>query len=668
MKIYKIILENYRQYRGKHAIELSTDDRRSLNVILGANGAGKTNLLNAIHWCLYGDEPSLEKTRPELQQCIANEKELASNKQVNVSVLIQMGDTQPEYQFVRTISISKPSGSTQIEEHEKTWLSSCLDGRNWKISQGTDWSDMTQFNNVVSDILPKPIRHFFFFDGERLDDFFRKGMEHEVKNAIIKVCQIELLDRCIVHLTDKSRELRRGIKGGSSDIKRINDEIEMLTQSEKELKKDVEELNRKISEASKNKEDIEDKLRKCALSDAQEFQRERDRLEIEINALDKKIENKEKEIKRHFASGIIFIFGLGALKKTYEMIDGRIKGTDQPPIPPYIKDKFLKDLLSRYRCICGTDLPEGSSQRDSVEKLLNSVAFSSKISDDAIEGYYKIANILEKCKKFKSERNKLEREYQELREDREKKDQRLKEISERLKAMPIDEIQNLEGLRDSYEDEIRKCIGERSQKELQLQTIKDRIKIRNADLKKEIEKDKKQEKLRLKLELCDKSIEALNEIKEKVVGEIREKVEQKTKEYFLNLIWKREAFKDIKINEDYGISVINNLGFECLGTLSAGERQVLAISFMAALSSVSGFEAPVIIDTPLGRISGKPKEEIAKSLPKYLKNSQLTLLITDQEFTPSVRNNMKERIGKEFELKYYEEEVNTEIVEIGGGI
>jgi DNA sulfur modification protein DndD len=616
---------------------------------------------------LYGDEPSLEKTKTELQQCITNEKELTDKERVVTRVRIWMGDKQPEYFFRRTLCISKSSSDTHPEEHERTWRASYLEGRNWRSYSGLDWRNMTQFKNLVSNILPEGIRSFFFFDGERLDDFFRKGMEHEVKKAMIKVCQIELLDRCIDHLTDRSTELRRGIKGASSEVKSINDEIEALTRSDNELRKDIEELNKKISEASNNKEDIEEKLRKCAVSDAQEFQRERDRLEIEIKELDKKIENEEKEIKRHFASGIIFIFGFDALEKTYEMIDRRIKGVDQPPIPPDIKDKFLKDLLSRYRCICGTDLPEGSPQRESIEKLLNSVEFSSKISDDATEGYYRIANILEKCKEFKSERNKLEREYQELREGREERDQRLKEISERLKGMPIDEIQNLEKLRDSFEDEIRKCIGERSQKELQLQTMEDKIKIGNMALKKEIEKDKKQEKLRLKLELCDKSIEALNGIKEKVVGEIREKVEQKTKEYFLSLIWKREAFKDIKINEDYEISVINNFGFECLGTLSAGERQVLALSFMAALSSVSGFEAPVIIDTPLGRISGEPKEKIAKSLPKYLKNSQLTLLITDQEFTSSVRNNMKERIGKEFELKYYEEEMNTEIVETGGG-
>ncbi|MDI6903765.1 MAG: hypothetical protein QMC77_08540 [Methanocellales archaeon] len=242
----------------------------------------------------------------------------------------------------------------------------------------------------------------------------------------------------------------------------------------------------------------------------------------------------------------------------------------------------------------------------------------------------------------------------------------MKEISDRLKGIPIDEIQNLEILRNNFEDEIRECIADRARKELQVSAIEDRKADKEKNFEKEIKKDKKQKELRLKLELCDRSVEALKGIKEKVVGELRENAEQKFEEYFLSLHWKKGDFKNVKISDDYKTSVINNLGSECLGTMSAGERQVLALSFMASLSNVSGFDAPIIIDTPLGRISGVPREKIAASLPRYLENSQLILLMTDQEYTPTVKSNMKERIGKEFELRYDEEEVTTKIVEIEG--
>ena len=56
IRIKSVELENYRQYYGKHKINFS---RRNdgFTIIFGKNGDGKSNLLNAITWCLYHYEP-----------------------------------------------------------------------------------------------------------------------------------------------------------------------------------------------------------------------------------------------------------------------------------------------------------------------------------------------------------------------------------------------------------------------------------------------------------------------------------------------------------------------------------------------------------------------------------------------------------------------------------
>ena len=142
-------------------------------------------------------------------------------------------------------------------------------------------------------------------------------------------------------------------------------------------------------------------------------------------------------------------------------------------------------------------------------------------------------------------------------------------------------------------------------------------------------------------------------------------MEQKTKNYFFYIIWKKGVYIDVKIDEDYNISVINIEGSQCLGSLSAGERQVLALSFLAALRDVSGFDAPVLIDTPLGRISKEPKDSIAELLPVFLKNVQVTMLVTDEEYTPSVRNKLLKKVGTEYELFFNEESAQTTVIPYG---
>ena len=102
-------------------------------------------------------------------------------------------------------------------------------------------------------------------------------------------------------------------------------------------------------------------------------------------------------------------------------------------------------------------------------------------------------------------------------------------------------------------------------------------------------------------------------------------------------------------------------GLPSLGTLSAGERQVLALAFMAALGTISGFDAPVVIDTPIGRISGEPRQNIAESLPNYLSNTQVTLFMTDTEYTEPVQLRLNSRIGKEYKLHFIESKAATEV-------
>ena len=58
MRINSVKMHNFRQYKD---LELSFPKKKDcdLHFILAENGIGKTTLLNAINWCLYGDEPHI---------------------------------------------------------------------------------------------------------------------------------------------------------------------------------------------------------------------------------------------------------------------------------------------------------------------------------------------------------------------------------------------------------------------------------------------------------------------------------------------------------------------------------------------------------------------------------------------------------------------------------
>mgnify|MGYP001093810131 CR=1 FL=1 len=64
MRIERIILKNYRQLRD---IILSFNkEENDLHLFVAQNGTAKTNILNAINWCLYNDEPHTSKDSQKL--------------------------------------------------------------------------------------------------------------------------------------------------------------------------------------------------------------------------------------------------------------------------------------------------------------------------------------------------------------------------------------------------------------------------------------------------------------------------------------------------------------------------------------------------------------------------------------------------------------------------
>ena len=53
MILKSVKIQNYRVYRGPEEFEIASGDK-NVTVIQGTNDAGKTTMLNAITWCLFG--------------------------------------------------------------------------------------------------------------------------------------------------------------------------------------------------------------------------------------------------------------------------------------------------------------------------------------------------------------------------------------------------------------------------------------------------------------------------------------------------------------------------------------------------------------------------------------------------------------------------------------
>ena len=159
---------------------------------------------------------------------------------------------------------------------------------------------------------------------------------------------------------------------------------------------------------------------------------------------------------------------------------------------------------------------------------------------------------------------------------------------------------------------------------------------------------------------CENAIDYLNKLKTNLTENIRVKVEKATESQFKKLMWK-DNFSKVLINKNYEVSLIDVTGEVVTpGILSAGEKLVLALSFVAALNSISGFDLPFIIDTPMGRLDEEMKTNISLTLPDYVEGNQVALLVTGEEYTDKFREGLISKVGKEYMIHVNETDIGTE--------
>ena len=161
-----------------------------------------------------------------------------------------------------------------------------------------------------------------------------------------------------------------------------------------------------------------------------------------------------------------------------------------------------------------------------------------------------------------------------------------------------------------------------------------------------------------------------------IINKFKDRVELNTKNYFFDLIWKKDTYTDITINDDYHLKVIHKDGYDAVANLAAGERLVLALAFVAAIRTITGHKFPLVIDTPLGKLAGVQKTNVGKLLPEFLDQTQLTLLATNTEYQspikdeeteelfPSVRELFEPNINEEYKINYNEKTGRSDIGEL----
>lgn len=640
--------KDYRQYSGEFDLNLEVSDGRHINVIEGQNGAGKSNLLNAITLCFYDDETHINDSDLEADPLVNLQRldELEPGETATGYVRVNLGYEKTDFIFTRKFTTAKqPDGS----------YSGSTGDLQLKQRIGEDMHEMDNANAQLNQILPTGVHEYFLFDGEQLDEFFEDGYAERVKEGILDVSHIELLNESLSHLETVQSRLEKQSSEFEGNVSEAEAEYRTEKDALQNLRSKRDTAQEELEEARERRDELDKDLRESSQEDVREKQLERERLRERLDETQDDLEEAKQEAGSALTTAGITVYNVDALRFSLNRLE---ELEQQGELPPKIQDWFIDRLLERGTCICGEDL-NNETRQENLQHLQKEVA---DIEDGNIEGKIRIPDLLNEVDSHVHDLIDERGRVEELREKRDEIQGKIDDISAFLQQKDTIDAEDAAAL-ERQREEINERIEELSHRIGRLDgDIDDQQEVvdeKKAEWEAEMEKEDQHQILLRRVQFVEEAREEVEQIRANILNQVRSETEARLEEYFNELIWKDESY-EIDLTEDYAVEVQGPTAQKKLASLSAGERQVLALAFMSALSRISGFSAPIVIDTPLGRISSKPRKRIATQLPGYLEGRQVTLMMTDEEYTDDVAALLDSHIANEYELQYNDE--TTEVI------
>ena len=229
-------------------------------------------------------------------------------------------------------------------------------------------------------------------------------------------------------------------------------------------------------------------------------------------------------------------------------------------------------------------------------------------------------------------------------------------VSKRDKLSQVNNAQNykrrIEDLadRERAQQYARDMLGASREKANRLLTEKQTAESEYARIQFQSDSD---EGRRHQRDVLKSSWRVIEVIRKTMVDEMRKAIEEKANEYWHSLMWKpADEIGVIRFNHNFTVSLADDNGQQLIGTLSAAERVMLALSITWAIHSQAGINFPFFIDTPVANMSSDSRKDFALTLKDIAKTKQVVLLFTDTEYVGDIPEVFQDGLNMHKTLSY----------------
>lgn len=646
-----ITLHNFGVYEGRHEVELSPPNvDRPILLFGGLNGRGKTTMMDAIQLALYGKlaQTSNRGTlayHDYLEKCIHSSVPKDVGAGIGLSFRYASDGLEHEYRVRRTW---QHSGSRLREQVEVV-----KDGARDRLLE-ENWAEF------VEALLPSRVAQLFFFDGERVEALANPETASDVLSTAIRaLLGLDLVDRLTADL--QVLERRKRVSGAHQDereaIKVLETELESTRQQLDSARQERAGVRADLERAAAKLGECNDQLR----HEGADIADRRDMVETELAT--------SRDELRHLTHELEAIaYGTLPYALVRPMLE-RIQTQSGKEVNPEVEALLASALSERNVALLDwlSQRPRSAKLRQEVEVFLNEQKNERQS--------YETKSYLHLSSAGRSQLNhvlaeRLARELytrDELLQQADRLRACIEELERTLLALPAPDslaplldaraglgtrLKNLQSQHDHVEQSVEQLVRLEEQQQRRFTARLEAVTLRGLE---------REDSERL-LQFSERARSTLGEFRRRVLESRISALETAILESFSHLLAKEGLVESIRIEPETFALTVHSANGEVLPTdrLSAGERQLLAVSILWGLAKASGRRLPVVIDTPMGRLDSNHRENL---LERYFPNAshQVVLLSTDEEIDEPSFRRLEPAIGRAYRLVYSDAAQSTSI-------
>ncbi|NLT05183.1 MAG: DNA sulfur modification protein DndD [Solirubrobacterales bacterium] len=636
-------LEDFGLYAGRQRLDLRTEPGRPIVLVGGTNGAGKTTLLEAFTLCLHGRRALGHRvSRERYDGHIGSRFHVRPNgepaKACSVSLSFTHVHSARESEYVVTRRWRR-TNKGRLQER----LTIAVDGEDVD-----DFSD-TSRQDFLDSLLPPGLAGFFLFDGEKIQALADDENGELLADAVKRLLGLDLIGQL-------QADLKR-FAGGTAKGKRraLQERLAQAGAAHDAAQAKLAEVLDRRANLQSREDQIQARIARI-----------RDRLAREGGAL--AAERAATEAAARKAAAETAAAG--------EELRGLVTGL----LPFAIAQRIADSVEQRL------DVEQAAEENEIIARRLKAAApklrrrLQSKTDDSVLETLRETFGVRSKAAPARlhdvtaAERavmlDQLHLVRDAVRADAARLGKRLRAAQDqvdraerKLAQVPDDEalapvisdLQEAERLLGTLQADMNRVDDEHRQAEHEL-------KVAARELQRAEDADEKVTKGVKSARLALRTIELLKEYGRRSEQQRLQQIELDAARYFNRLSRKGEMLSGIVIDrESFRIRVIRWDGTELpKERLSAGEKQLLAIAILWALSQASRRPLPVVVDTPLARLDAEHRRRL---LTEYLPHvsHQVVVLSTDTEVDVAAAAQLDDVTARRISLTHDLETAATRI-------